>query len=308
MLSKLDTVRKRLTSTVVGSEESAYLMIVGLLSDGHILIQGAPGIGKTTLAETLATSIEGKFSRVQFTPDILPADLLGYSIYHQGKEEFRFIEGPVFSNVLLADEINRTSPRIQSALLECMNERQVSIDGETKRLSLPFMVIATQNNIHSTGTFALPEPQLDRFMLSISMGVPNPEIQTKILALHATNEVSSTDATPIISLDEVLEYQSQVKSVFVSENICRYITDICEFARRKKGLLHAVSSRAAISLMRASQAVAWLEGNEAVYPDNVKAICGPVLSHRIGANESVDPSIVSGIDMVEDILSEVNVP
>ena len=135
-----------------------------------ILIQGAPGIGKTTLAETLAKSINGSFSRVQFTPDILSSDLLGYSIYHQGREEFEFVRGPVFSNVLLADEINRTSPRVQSSLLECMNERQVSIDGYTHKLSLPFMVIATQNNVHSTGTFALPEPQLDRFMLSISMG------------------------------------------------------------------------------------------------------------------------------------------
>ena len=165
MSSGLDSVRKRLTDNVVGSEDSAFLMIVVLLSDGHILIQGAPGIGKTTLAETLAKSINGQFSRVQFTPDILPTDLLGYSIYHQGKEEFEFIRGPVFSNILLADEINRTSPMIQSALLECMNERQVSIDGKTEKLSLPFMVIATQNNVHSTGTFALPEPQLDRFMI-----------------------------------------------------------------------------------------------------------------------------------------------
>ena len=306
MSSGLDSVRKRLTDNVVGSEESAFLMIVGLLSDGHILIQGAPGIGKTTLAETLAKSINGQFNRVQFTPDILPTDLLGYSIYHQGKEEFEFIRGPVFSNILLADEINRTSPRIQSALLECMNERQVSIDCKTEKLSLPFMVIATQNNVHSTGTFALPEPQLDRFMISISMTIP--EIQTKILMLHATDEISTADSGPILELEEVLDFQSQVRSTFVSEKICSYITDICESARRKKGMLHAVSSRAAISLMRASQAVAWIEGNEAVYPDNVKSICGPVLSHRIASNESLDSGVLSGKDMVEEILSEVNAP
>lgn len=308
MSSGLDSVRKRLTDNVIGSEDSAFLMIVGLLSDGHILIQGAPGIGKTTLAETLAKSINGQFSRVQFTPDILPTDLLGYSIYHQGKEEFEFIRGPVFSNILLADEINRTSPRIQSALLECMNERQVSIDGKTEKLSLPFMVIATQNNVHSTGTFALPEPQLDRFMISISMTIPEPEIQTKILMLHANDEISTVDSGPILELDEVLDFQSQVRSTFVSEKICSYITDICESARRKKGMLHAVSSRAAISLMRASQAVAWIEGNEAVYPDNVKSICGPVLSHRVASNESLDSGVISGKDMVEEILSEVNVP
>ena len=168
MSNKLESIRNRLTDVIIGSEEPSYLMILGLITDGHILIQGAPGIGKTTLAETLAKSINGSFSRVQFTPDILSSDLLGYSIYHQGREEFEFVRGPVFSNVLLADEINRTSPRVQSSLLECMNERQVSIDGYTHKLSLPFMVIATQNNVHSTGTFALPEPQLDRFMLSIS--------------------------------------------------------------------------------------------------------------------------------------------
>ncbi|MBV63838.1 MAG: hypothetical protein CMP45_04960 [Rickettsiales bacterium] len=308
MSSKLESIRKRLTSIIIGSEEPAYLMLVGLITDGHILIQGAPGIGKTTLAETLAESINGSFSRVQFTPDILASDLLGYSIYHQSKEEFEFVRGPVFSNVLLADEINRTSPRVQSSLLECMNERQVSIDGCTHKLSLPFMVIATQNNVHSTGTFALPEPQLDRFMLSISMGIPDPETQTKILLMHSNNDEGSRDFDPLIELEEIIEFQSQVKSIHVSENICRYITEICDGARRKKGMTHSISSRAAISLMRSAQAVAWLEGNKAVYPEDVKSIVGPVLSHRIASNEGLDIGGVSGAELVMEILNEVEVP
>ncbi|MDA7680944.1 MoxR family ATPase [Verrucomicrobiales bacterium] len=308
MSNKLESIRNRLTDVIIGSEEPSYLMILGLITDGHILIQGAPGIGKTTLAETLAKSINGSFSRVQFTPDILSSDLLGYSIYHQGREEFEFVRGPVFSNVLLADEINRTSPRVQSSLLECMNERQVSIDGYTHKLSLPFMVIATQNNVHSTGTFALPEPQLDRFMLSISMGIPDSETQTKILLKHSNEEAESRDFDPLIELEEIIDFQSQVKLIHVSENICSYITEICDCARRKKGMTHSISSRAAISLMRASQAVAWLEGNKAVYPEDVKSVVGSVLSHRIASNEDIDIGGVSGAELVIEILNEVDVP
>ncbi|MBT7983204.1 MAG: AAA domain-containing protein, partial [Akkermansiaceae bacterium] len=201
MRNELDSIYQRLTRTVIGSEGPAFLMIVGLLSDGHMLIQGAPGIGKTTLAEALAKSIDGSFSRVQFTPDLLSSDLLGYSIYHQGKEVFEFVPGPVFSNVLLADEINRTSPRIQSALLECMNERQVSIDGITRPLSPPFMVIATQNSIHSTGTFALPEPQLDRFLISVNMTLPDRQTQSKILMFHAKKNESKERGEELMDVD-----------------------------------------------------------------------------------------------------------
>ena len=256
MRKELDFIYQRLTKTVIGAEEPAFLMIVGLLSDGHMLIQGAPGIGKTTLAETLAKSIDGSFSRVQFTPDLLSSDLLGYSIYHQGKEVFEFVPGPVFSNVLLADEINRTSPRIQSALLECMNERQVSIDGITRPLSPPFMVIATQNSIHSTGTFALPEPQLDRFLISVNMTLPDRQTQSKILMLHAGKNESNDEDAELIDVDELIRLQSEVKAIPVSEEICQYITDLCEAARRQRGMLHSISARAAIALMRASQAVA----------------------------------------------------
>ena len=284
---------------MIGSEEPAFLMIVGLLSDGHMLIQGAPGIGKTTLAETLAKSIDGSFSRVQFTPDLLSSDLLGYSIYHQGKEVFEFVPGPVFSNVLLADEINRTSPRIQSALLECMNERQVSIDGITRPLSPPFMVIATQNSIHSTGTFALPEPQLDRFLISVNMTLPDRQTQSKILMLHAGKNESNDEDAELIDVDELIRLQSEVKAIPVSEEICQYITDLCEAARRQRGMLHSSSARAAIALMRASQAVAYLEGNPAVFPEDVKRIVGPVFSHRLALGDDFDGGVNSSFGLIE---------
>ena len=175
MNPSIEKLLNQLSSTVKGSEQTAFEMVGAILADGHVLIEGAPGVGKTTLAKTFADSVTGEFRRIQFTPDLLPSDLLGYSMFRQDRVEFEFIEGPVFANLLLADEINRTSPRIQSALLECMNERQVTIDGQTRELPSMFHVVATQNNRYSTGTFPLPEPQLDRFLVSIEMNLPLPE-------------------------------------------------------------------------------------------------------------------------------------
>lgn len=285
MKEQLNTLHQRLTATVLGSEEPAYLILVSLLSRGHALIQGAPGIGKTSIAKTLAHSISGTFKRLQFTPDLLPADILGYSMFHQGSGEFHFIEGPVFSHVLLADEINRTSPRIQSALLECMNEGQVSIDGVTRTLQQPFMVLATQNNRYSSGTFPLPEPQLDRFLLSINMVLPDLDVQTEILKLHSTGN-PELNLTPIISTEDLKFLQRDVADVPINENVCRYIALVCEGARHHKSLSGGLSARASIALMRASQAVAYLENHQAVHPDDVKKIAVPVLQHRLGGRGS----------------------
>lgn len=285
MKQKLNTLHQRLTGTVLGSEEPAYLILVALLSQGHVLIQGAPGIGKTSLAKTLAQSISGSFKRIQFTPDLLPADILGYSMYHQGTGEFHFIDGPVFSNVLLADEINRTSPRIQSALLECMNEGQVSIDGVTRTLQKPFMVLATQNNRYASGTFPLPEPQLDRFIVSINMQLPEAEVQTEILMLHSQSNPDAPLA-PIVGADELHALQKEVATVLVNENVCRYITSLCEAARHHKSLGGSLSARASIALMRAAQAVAYLENHSTVHPDDVKKIAIPVLQHRLAGRET----------------------
>lgn len=309
MRDQLNELYQRLTSTVLGAEDAAYLMTVALIADGHVLIQGAPGIGKTTLAETLARSIDGTFNRVQFTPDLLPADLVGYSMFHQGRGEFQFVPGPVFGNILLADEINRTSPRIQSALLECMNERQVSVDGITRELAPPFMVIATQNTLYSTGTFPLPEPQLDRFLLSVNMVMPDKATQSRILSLHASGRADKDGYEgAILGAGDILAIQQAVKDIPVNEKLCEYITELCESARRQRGLFQSISARASIALMRAAQAVAFLEGNPAVYPDDVKRIVGAVFGHRLGAGEMSSAGAASPETTIEEILANTPVP
>lgn len=281
MKDTLDTLRRRLTAQVVGADDAAYLLIAALLAGGHVLIQGAPGIGKTSLAKTLARLIDGTFRRVQFTPDLLPSDLLGHSIYRQSTGAFEFVEGPVFCHLMLADEINRTSPRIQSALLECMNESQVSIDGVTRPLSSPFLVIATQNNRYAAGTFPLPEPQLDRFLLSVEMRLPDAASQTEILRLHASGAAGDADAPPLVDIETVVRWQEQVRAIPVSDALCHYLVAVCEAARRHPDLKDGVSARGSIALMRASQAIAAMEGHEAVYPDDVKRAAIPVLAHRL---------------------------
>jgi len=285
------------------------MLLIGLLADGHVLIEGAPGIGKTTIAHTLATSLAGSFRRVQFTPDLLPGDILGYSMYDQGNSNFRFIEGPVFSNIVLADEINRTSPRVQSALLECMNEGQVSIDGVTRTLEKPFMVVATQNNLYASGTYPLPEPQLDRFLLSIVMLLPDEATQKRILQLHANGSSSlNHDHSALLTTEQIRHMQAEVLRVAVSESICSYITALCEATRRQKGLWQGISARAAIAVMRAAQAAAYIAGNSAVYPDDVKHIFEGVMRHRVAVNDLRDSSPAGTQSLLEDVLRNTPAP
>jgi len=280
MKNTLDALRSQLTRQVVGADEAAFFLLTALLAGGHVLILGAPGIGKTSLAKTLARLIEGTFRRVQFTPDLLPSDLLGHSIFNQATGEFEFIEGPVFSHLMLADEINRTSPRIQSALLECMNEAQVSIDGVTRKLTEPFLVIATQNNRYAAGTFPLPEPQLDRFLLSVEMRLPDADQQADILRLHAAGE-NGLRLEPLVSVEQVGEWQRATRAMPVADAVCRYIVALCEAARNHADLRHEVSARGCIALMRAAQAIALIKGREAVFPDDVKRAVVAVLAHRL---------------------------
>ncbi len=289
---------------MIGAEEPARMLVTALLADGHVLIEGAPGIGKTTLAHSLASSMGGTFKRVQFTPDLLPSDLLGYNLYRSATGDFDFIPGPVFANCLLADEINRTSPRVQSALLESMNEGNVTIDGVTRELPRPFMVIATQNDTHTAGTFPLPEPQLDRFLLSLEMTLPDADRQTEIILSHASR-ANSQESAPDFGLarETVLALQEKAAQVPVSPAIAQYITSLCETLRQLAGSSQSVSIRASLAILRAARANAFLESAPAVYPDHVQAIFAAVMRHRILADESFDP-----LELIGMALSKTDIP
>ncbi|MCU0750715.1 MAG: AAA family ATPase [Akkermansiaceae bacterium] len=290
--ASLKQLHERLTATVIGSGDAATLLLTALLARGHVLIEGAPGIGKTSLAHTLASSMGGVFKRVQFTPDLLPADLLGSSLYRMDRGEFEFIPGPVFANCLLADEINRTSPRVQSALLESMNEGRVTLDGETRALPQPFLVIATRNDTYATGTFPLPEPQLDRFLISIPMDLPDAAVQSRILMAHANGDIPSLDGgSALVSLEEILALQDQVAMVPVSQSIAEYITALCQTLRRLAGAEHSVSIRASLAVLQAARAHAFLEEAAAVHPDHVQAVFPAVMRHRVIPEDGSDASL-----------------
>lgn len=284
MDANLKELQSHLDASVLGAESATYELIAALLAGGHVLIEGPPGVGKTTLAKSLAASVSGTFKRVQFTPDLLPADLVGYSVYRQDRGEFEFIEGPVFTNLLLADEINRTSPRIQSALLECMNEGQVSVDGTTRQLPEIFQVIATRNNKHRAGTFPLPAPQLDRFLISIEMSLPDRDIRSAILLQHADDAVrekpGSTGA-PDVDLAHISDWQKRVRQIPVANEISQYVVRLCDAVRSHPELATSISNRGAIAIMRMAQAVAAMEQHDAVFPDDVKRAFLPAVAHRI---------------------------
>jgi MoxR-like ATPase len=299
----LSPLLRHLSETVIGSEEASRLLLTALLGNGHVLIEGAPGIGKTMLAHTLASSMGGVFKRVQFTPDLLPSDLLGYNLYRSATGGFEFIPGPVFANCLLADEINRTSPRVQSALLESMNEGRVTIDGITRELPRPFIVIATQNDTHVTGTFPLPEPQLDRFLLSLQMTLPDAGKQTEILLSHAARG-AEPETAPDFNLDgaTILSLQKKAAELPVSLAVAQYITALCEALRRLAGSDESVSIRASLAILRAARANAFLESAPAVHPDHVQAVFPAVMRHRILSEQDFDP-----LELIGDVLSKTSV-
>lgn len=296
----LSPLLRHLSEIVIGSEEASRLLLTALLGNGHVLIEGAPGIGKTMLAHTLAGSMGGVFKRVQFTPDLLPSDLLGYNLYRSATGGFEFIPGPVFSNCLLADEINRTSPRVQSALLESMNEGRVTIDGLTRELPRPFIVIATQNDTHATGTFPLPEPQLDRFLLSLRMTLPDAGKQTEILLSHAARG-AAPETTPSFGLDgeTIIALQKKAAELPVSLAVAQYITALCEALRRLAGSNESVSVRASLAILRAARANAFMESAPAVYPDHVQAVFPAVMRHRILSEQDFDPLELIGMALAK---------
>lgn len=303
-----ETIKQNIGKVIVGKNDVLHKVVVALFAGGHILMEDMPGTGKTTLAKSLAKSLEVKFTRAQFTPDLLPSDLTGINFYSQKESEFVFRPGPVFSNILLADEINRATPRTQSSLLECMEEGQISVDGVTYRLEQPFLVIATQNPIEIQGTFPLPEAQLDRFFMRLSMGYPAKESETDMLS-RFINESPLDSLAPVASKEQILQARTAVKKITVSDAVKSYIVDISNASRSYPGIRLGVSPRGSLALMKASQIQAVLLGRDYVTPDDVKAMAVPVLSHRIiGKAASSLKESRPNSEIVAELLNTVAVP
>ena len=279
-LSTIQQLTANIAQQIVGKDRPIQLVLTALLAGGHVLLEDVPGVGKTLLAKSLAKSIDAKFQRIQCTPDLLPSDITGTNIWNPGSREFEFIPGPVFTNILLADEINRATPRTQSALLEVMEERQVTLDGHSRAVSPPFFVIATQNPIESHGTFALPEAQMDRFMVSLSLGYPDAAEELQLLQGLATG-TSIANLAPCITLAELQAIQQQCQKVKVAPAISQYIVDLVRSTRNDSEISLGVSPRGAVALYRATQAWAWLQERPYALPDDVKELAVYVLAHRI---------------------------
>lgn len=299
---ELEALSQQLNRALLGKQEVIQMVIACLLARGHLLFEDLPGLGKTTLAKSLARSIGGKFSRVQCTPDLLPNDISGFNIFNQKNQEFEFHPGPVFADLLLADEINRTSPRTQSALLEAMAERQVTIDNQTYTLSPTFMVIATQNPIESHGAFPLPEAQLDRFAIKLSIGYLQRQNEIDLLGGMVGAVDSPSDAEPVMSRDQLHQIQEQVRAVEVCEPIRGYLVDLGQASREHPRIDLGLSPRGLITWLQMSQAWAFLQGRGFVIPEDVQAVAGPVLRLRLSESPANTESIIS------EILESVPVP
>jgi len=298
---------QNIEKVIVGKRDTIELAGIALLSRGHLLIEDAPGLGKTMLARAMAGSLALQYKRVQFTPDLLPSDITGVSIFNQKNGEFEFKPGPVFTNILLADEINRTTPRTQSSLLECMEESQVTADGTTYRLPKVFMVIATQNPIELQGTYPLPEAQLDRFFMRIKIGYPSVDQEVTIMEMQAkVHPIYSL--SPVATQDQLIAMQDAVKEVQIDKSIKKYIASIVEATRLHPQVMLGASPRGSLGLMRASQAMAALRGMEYVEPSLIKQIAKPVLAHRILVKPQARLGGVSSEKVIDEVLASVAVP
>ena len=298
---------ENISRTVIGKKDSVELMMTALFAEGHVLFEDVPGVGKTLTAKSLAKSINCTFRRIQFTPDILPGDITGFNIFNQKEGEFVFQPGPVMTNILLADEINRAIPRTQSSLLESMQEQQVTVDSESYPLPSPFMVIATQNPIELEGTFPLPEAQLDRFLVKISPGYPDQDEESRILEMYQREDPYKT-LEPVVSPDEILKLQSMRRDIAVSAPVREYIVSIASATRNHEKIKYGVSPRGSLSLMLASQSLAMIRGRTYVLPDDVKYLVLPVLSHRIVVEERALLSGTTAADIFSSIKDTVPVP
>lgn len=302
-----EKIKSNIAKVIVGKDKTIDMLIVAMLCGGHVLLEDVPGTGKTMLIKALAASVGCEYKRIQFTPDLLPSDITGVNFFNVKKSEFEFVQGPVFANIVLADEINRATPKTQSGLLECMEERQVTIDGKSYTLASPFMVIATQNPVESMGTFPLPEAQLDRFLVKGSMDYPDHSEGIDILSRFDRSSPLET-LKPVINSDELLAAINQLPNVYICRELMGYITSIAEYTRKAPRVILGVSPRGAIALMRASKGYAAISGRNYVTPDDVKRAAHPVLEHRLMLDNAARIQKNAAALIIDDILSTVTVP
>lgn len=307
LYDKVQEAKKQLNRVIRGKEQVLQLLFAALFAEGHILMEDVPGTGKTTLAKALALSVTADFSRIQFTPDLLPADILGSSIYSPKEGTFFFRQGPVFTNLLLADEINRASPRTQSALLEAMNERQVSIEGKELKLIKPFLVIATQNPIEYYGTYPLPEAQLDRFAIRLSLGYPDEESELQILKDRRENDPLEA-LQPVLDCDEIRRIQEEVRTVEIEDSLADYMMQVIRATRESNEIRLGASPRALLMLSRCAQSMAWLDSRMFVKPDDILALIQPLLAHRLVMTLESKHAGITPAMVLEEIVKKIRIP
>ncbi|HVD96756.1 MAG TPA: MoxR family ATPase [Cytophagaceae bacterium] len=306
----VEQLRSEIAKIVVGQHQMVDLILSAILADGHVLIEGVPGVAKTLTAKIVARTISSGFSRIQFTPDLMPSDVLGTSVYNSKNSEFEFKKGPIFSNIVLIDEINRAPAKTQSALFEVMEERQVTIDGTTYKMAPPFIVLATQNPVEQEGTYRLPEAQLDRFIYKIEIGYPSLEEEEKILTGFHQRK-SSNDLNmiaPILSGEQIQQYREKVNNLHIDQNLVRYISQIVNQTRNNSALYLGASPRASIAIMRGAKAMAAMRGRDFVTPEDIKDVTYPVLGHRIMLTAEKEMEGLTAKDIIKEIITKVEVP
>lgn len=307
---KIQLVRQQIGTVVVGQDEAVTLLLTAILADGHVLLEGVPGVAKTLLAKLIAKLIDAKFSRLQFTPDLMPSDVLGTSVFNVKESEFEFHQGPVFADLVLVDEINRAPAKTQAALFEVMEERQATIDGITYPMGDLFTVLATQNPVEQEGTYKLPEAQLDRFLMKVVISYPTPELEVQVLKRHHANArlVKLDDINPVLTHDELLQFRSLLSKVVVEESLLKYIVEIVQQTRNTKAVYLGASPRAGVAMLQASKALALLEGRDFVTPEDIKMVAPAVLRHRLILSAEAEMEGYNAPRIVGTLIDQVEVP